>query len=82
MNGWPYEADSGEQLLQERHWQAEEDRINMERLQDRLDRYVASFAASMDCRGLGYKELVSLALEAIKAVDDAAKREVLGHEDV
>ncbi len=71
-------AVSDDQQLAESHWQEEEDRINLERLQDRLDRYVAVFAASSEYQGMDYNELVNLAMEAIKSVDYAAIREVHG----
>ncbi len=70
------EDDSNDQLLQESHWQAQD----LERLQDRLDRYVATMIASPSFEGAAHDTIMELALFAIKKVDEAAKREILGHD--
>ncbi len=62
---------------EESFWQAEEDRIDLERLQDRMDRYVAAFSASKEWAGLDYEQLAKSALSAIRSIDEVAKREVL-----
>lgn len=70
MNGFPYdvELDDGQRQVEE-FWQSEEDERRRERLQDRVDRYVAAMLGSGQCCGFTPKQLVDDAMVFIKAVD-------------
>lgn len=84
MSNWPYLDDDQDQQRDPAppRWYENNREYQLERMQDRLDAYVAAMLVSAPFKGFSVKQLIHDAVVVMREVDKAAQQEVDRDENV